>query len=132
MRERSKTLAASATGMLAAFLGSLCCAGPVILAALGIGVGAGLAARFEPLRPLFGVIMLASFGWAYRTINFPSTHAKAGADVDRDPLRAVAAGNSPVVCAVPPNRRRDRVLFWISAVIALAIWTFPSWSRLFV
>ena len=132
MRERLKTFAASATGMLAAFLGSLCCAGPLMFALVGIGVGAGLAARFEPLRPLFGVIMLASFALAFRRIYFPSRGAMAEGDVQRDALRAIAPGDPPMACAVPPSRRRAAVLFCSSAVIALVMWTFPSWSRLFV
>src|SRR5919197_3631828 len=41
----------------AAFLASLCCIGPVLFVTLG--VGAGLAARFEPLRPAFTVLTLA-------------------------------------------------------------------------
>lgn len=117
MRDRSKTLVASASGVLAAFLGALCCAGPLVFAT--IGVSAGLASRFEPLRPLFGVIMLGALAVAYRRVY-------------SRPSSAIAAGDSSASCAVPTSRRRERILLWSAAALALALWTFPSWSRLFV
>ena len=114
MRDQSKTLAASAGGVFAAFFGGLCCAGPLVFAT--VGVGAGLAGRFEPLRPLFGVLMLAAFAMAYRRVY----RAPSGA--------LTTAGSGPAACAVPVSGRRDRILFWSAAALALVLWTFPSWS----
>ena len=127
MREHTKALAASIGGVTAALLGSLCCVGPLAFATLGIG--AGLAGRFEPLRPLFGVVMLAAFVIGYRrAYGRPpafSPNAMSGQGSERDAV-------SGATCAVPADRRRDRVLFWSGAALALALWTFPSWSRLLV
>ena len=62
--------AAGAIGVaLAALAGTLCCAGPAVVAVLGAG-GALAAARLEPYRPYFlaaAVTMLAFGFWrAYR------------------------------------------------------------------
>ena len=46
-----KALLAGIAAVAAALLGSLCCVGPLVFVALG--VGAGLASTFEPLRPVF-------------------------------------------------------------------------------
>ena len=40
----------------AAFLAALCCVGPLLFVTLG--VGAGLASTFEPLRPLFSAVTI--------------------------------------------------------------------------
>jgi len=47
----SRMVWAGVRGVTAAFLGSLCCVGPLLFVTLG--VGAGLASTFEPLRPVF-------------------------------------------------------------------------------
>lgn len=130
MREPSKTLAVSTGGVVAAFLGSLCCVGPLVFAT--VGVGAGLASRFEPLRPVFGVLMLAAFALAYRRAYPRPNAALATAGAEQAATWAIAPRDSPAACAVPVSRRRDRILFWSAATLSLALWTFPSWSRLFV
>lgn len=127
MREHAKTAAASIGGVAAALLGSLCCVGPLLFATLGIG--AGLAGRFEPLRPLFGVVMLAAFGVAYqRAYGRPGAGASNATPAPACERDAVGGAT----CGAATNRRRDRVLLWSAAVLALALWTFPSWSRLLV
>lgn len=130
MRERTTTAAASAGGVLAAFLGSLCCVGPLVFAT--VGVGAGLASRFEPLRPLFGVIMLAAFAVGYRRAYPRPRSAVATTESGQAAPRTIAACDLSAMCAAPTSRRRDRILLWSAAALALALWTFPSWSRLFV
>ncbi len=130
MRERTTTAVASAGGVLAALLGSLCCIGPLVFAT--IGVGAGLASRFEPLRLVFGVIMLAAFAVGYRRAYPRPSTAMATAETGPAAARTIAACDSPATCAVPASRRRDRILLWSAAALALTLWTFPSWSRLFV
>src|SRR5260370_19956990 len=55
-------------GALVAVFGTLCCAGPVVVAVLGVG-GAVAAARLEPYRLYFiaGSIALLAFGfWRWR------------------------------------------------------------------
>ncbi len=94
-----KTLLASVGGVAAALLGSLCCVGPLLFVTLG--VGAGLVSTFGPLRPLFGVLMVAMLGLGFYTVY-----------------------GSP--------RARDKLLLWGAVVLALILWTFPTWSTLFV
>lgn len=131
MRDRAKTLAASAGGVAAAFLGSLCCVGPLGFAVLG--VGAGLGSRLEPLRPVFGVLMLGAFAIAFqrayrRPADAPAAAMAGGAECGASD----AAGPRGVACDIPTHRRRDRALLWVAAVVALVLWTFPSWSTVFV
>jgi mercuric ion transport protein len=104
------TLWAGMGGVAAAFLGSLCCAGPLLFVSLG--VGAGLASTFEPLRPMFTAVMLGLFGLA-----FYSAYGR----------RVAGAG-----CMTPRNRAREIRILWAVALLALVLWTFPTWSRLLV
>ena len=108
----------------AAFLASLCCVGPLVFVAFG--VGAGLASTFEPLRPIFTVATVAllaiGFYVVYGRRNSTSTTA-TGVDAACGPVAS---------CAVPPNQTRDRVLLWIATVLALVFLTFPQWSLWFV
>lgn len=125
MGEHTRTVAASVGGVAAAFLGALCCAGPLVFAS--VGIGAGLAGRFEPLRPLFGVVMLAAFGMAYQRAY---GHARGGSShaVSAEAREPDAVGGA--TCSAPADRRRERIMFWSAAALALVLWTFPSWSRL--
>src|SRR5258708_2424536 len=54
---RAWSLATSVGSILAAFLASACCVGPLLLALLGLGGGA-LLVKLEPYRPLFVVLTL--------------------------------------------------------------------------
>jgi mercuric ion transport protein len=119
-----KALFASFGGVAAALLGSLCCAGPLVFVALG--VGAGLAGTLDPLRPVFGVLVVALLGAGFYTVYGarPRPLEAPGASED-----GCAAGES---CAVPRSRTRDKAILWTAAVLALVLWTFPTWSRLFV
>ena len=143
------SLLAGTGGVLAAFLGSLCCVGPLLFVTLG--VGAGLASTFEPLRPLFGALMVLLLGAGFwtvygrRMLRMATIHggpatlqrgpldapARAGADRSEVPGareitgRVVIAG-APASCAAP--RRRDVVLLWGATLLAAVVWTFPTWS----
>ncbi|MDQ3137284.1 MAG: mercuric transporter MerT family protein [Gemmatimonadota bacterium] len=117
-------------GVVAALLASLCCAGPLLFVALG--VGAGLATTFEPLRPVFAVVMIGMFAVAFYTLygrRFRgATAARRGANAEAG--GAGTTGATDLTCALPRNR--DRVLLWLAALLALVLWTFPTWSRLLV
>ena len=108
-------LAAAAGAIGAAFLASLCCVGPLLFVTLG--VGAGLASTFEPLRPVFTVLTVALLA-----VGFYVVYGRKPASTE------VVACAPDGTCAVPPNRTRDRVLLWIAAVVALVFLTFPQWS----
>lgn len=115
-RDRSPrgALWAGLGGVTAAFLGSLCCAGPLLFVTLG--VGAGLASTFEPLRPLFGVLMIVLFAAGFYAV-YGRRFAVA--------RRATQGG---AACAVPPPRRREQIILWVAALLAVVLWTFPTWS----
>lgn len=101
-------------GVLAAFGASLCCVGPLLFAMLG--VGAGLASTFEPLRPLFTAFGVLGLGVGFYTVYRRPSEADACV-VDRASTR-------------PRSRRRDMILLWSATLLALLLWSFPSWSFL--
>lgn len=117
-------------GVLAAFLGSLCCAGPVVFAA--VGVSAGVASRIEPLRPLFGVLMVVAFAVGFRRAygQAPSTMSKESSFERVERAANEAHTDMVVTCLVPTNRRRERLVLWSAASLALVLWTYPTWPRL--
>lgn len=106
-----KALVASLGGLGAAFLGALCCVGPLLFVTLG--VGAGLASTFEPLRPWLGALMAVLFALA-----FYAAYGRRPAPVD-------AHGRA---CAAPRSRTRERRIVWTAFGFALLFWTFPTWS----
>lgn len=116
----SKTALAGAGGVVAALLGSLCCIGPLLFVALG--VGAGLASTFGPLRPVFGVIMVGSLG-----LGLFAVYGKLPARTAQE----AETGSADATCAVRRGAR-DVALLWIAVVVALVLWTFPRWSTLFL
>jgi mercuric ion transport protein len=108
--------------LLAAFLASLCCVGPLVLAALGVGVGAtgflaGTAGALKvllPYRPVFigltSLLLGVAFYQAYRK-----------------PQSACAPG---AVCVPASSRRKARVVLWAVAALALALVLSPYWLGL--
>lgn len=102
----------------AAFLASLCCVGPVLFVTLG--VGAGLASTFEPLRPLFAALTVACLAVGFYVV-YGRRPSATGAD---------AVPTAEGTCAVPRVRTRDKVLVWLATVVALVLLTFPQWSLL--
>lgn len=115
------TWAAGLGGVAAAFLGALCCAGPLIFVTFGIG--AGLAATFEPLRPLFGVLMVVAFAMGFYTVYGKRSAQGSG---ERE---ACVSGQ---VCAVPRAHPREKTILWTAVAIAMILWTFPNWSILLI
>lgn len=110
-----KSYLAAGGGITAAFASALCCAGPLVAVALGVS-GAGIAARFEPLRPYFLVVtalLLASGFWLLR----------------REETRACEPGT---LCASPVARRRMRLVLWLATALAAVFATFPTWSLWFL
>ena len=71
--ESTTTTVTTSGGLLAAFLASLCCLGPLVLAALGVGVGAtgvlastaGTLKALLPYRPYFIGLTAVLFGVAF-------------------------------------------------------------------
>ena len=107
MKTRNENIFLS-TGLLAAVGASVCCILPVAVAFLGVG-SAALGATFEPFRPyLLGLTVLLLGGAFYQTY--------------KPQKNECAPGES---CAIPENRRRNRILLWIITGLALVLVTFP-------
>lgn len=122
-----KTVLAGAGGLAAAFLGSLCCVGPILF--VTFGVGAGLASTFEPLRPVFGVVMVALLAAGFWTVYGRETMRAAAVPRREDASVDCGPACSPVAsCALPARRTRDVVILWTATLLALVFWTFPTWS----
>ena len=92
-------------GLLAAFTAGLCCIGPPLFLALGLGSFTA-AAFFEVLRPVFLILTAVFLGWAWYTV---LQRRKVSCTEDAD-------------CQTKPVRPRDIVLLsaLTLAVIALA------------
>ena len=119
---RSASTAAAGTsvaGLIAAFFASLCCIGPLVFAAFGVGVGAtgalagtaGFLKALLPYRPWFislTILLLGlSFYVAYRK---PSTGEP-----------------SCQACSPLSGSRANRVLLWVIAALAVALILAPYW-----
>lgn len=103
-------------GVTAAIGASLCCVGPFVLLSLGIsGAWISSLTLLEPYRPLFIAAVLALFGWA-------------GWQVHR-PIEVCQPGTA---CSVSQTRKRRQIIFWITAMVALALVTSSYWISLVV
>ena len=102
-------------GAAAAIGASACCAGPLLLVVLGIGGAWG--SRLVALgayQPFLMTAALAFVGYAfYRLYRKPE---------------ACAPGDA---CAIPVVRYRQRVIFWVVALIAVVLMAFPLYAPLF-
>ncbi len=111
-------LAAALAAIGAAFLASLCCVGPLVFVAFG--VGAGIASTFEPLRPLFTILTVALL-----SVGFYVVYGKR-------PVGTTTSAALEGTCAVSRHRTRDKMLLWVATIIAVVFLTFPWWSLLLV
>jgi mercuric ion transport protein len=120
MSKGEKTTAVG--GLVAAFFGSVCCIGPLLLAALGVGVGAtgflggtaGVLKSLLPYRPVFiglTVLLLGlSFYLAYRK---PGAVCTPGA-----------------TCAPGAASRANRRWLWGIAIVAIVLVLAPYWLEI--
>ena len=96
------------TGIFAAVGASICCILPVAVAFLGVG-SAALGATFEPFRPyLLGLTVLLLGGAFYQSYKPKKDDCEPGES-----------------CSIPENRRRNRILLWVVAGVAILLVTFP-------
>jgi mercuric ion transport protein len=99
----------------AAIGASLCCIGPLVLLALGIG-GTWISSlvALEPYRPIFITITLVFLFLAFRKLYL---------------LPRQCAPDE--VCAIPSVLRNQRIIFWIVSLILIALLTFPYYGLVF-
>jgi mercuric ion transport protein len=101
--------------IVSALLASLCCIGPVLF--VTVGVGAGLATWFEPLRPVFTVLTVALMA-----VGFYSVYGRSAA-------RTEESCEEGATCTPrSASRTRDKLVLWSATLIALMLLTFPQWS----
>ncbi|MDC7709046.1 mercuric transporter MerT family protein [Vogesella sp. LYT16W] len=102
-------------GVLAAIGTSVCCVGPLVLLALGIGgTWVGSLTAMEPYRPIFIGLTLLFLGQAFRKLYL---------------VPQVCTPGTP--CADPRMRQRQRLTFWIVAVLLLGLLAVPWLAPLF-
>ena len=97
-------------GALAAVGASVCCVGPLLLLTMGIG-GAWIATltAWDPMRPWLMAATLAFLGLAFRQLYLKTqTTCEPGAN-----------------CADAAVLQRQRLLFWVVAVVLLALLSVP-------
>ncbi len=113
MESTRKDVLVSVGTIFAALGASLCCILPVAVAILGVG-SAALGAQLEPLRPYFAVLTFGLLGFAFYQAYKPQ-ECKPGE-----------------ACAIPANRRRNRIILWIVTVLAVMLMAFPYYATYLV
>ncbi|WP_416221300.1 mercuric transporter MerT family protein [Rhodoferax sp.] len=102
-------------GVVAAIGASVCCVGPLVLLALGIGgTWIGNLTAMEPYRPIFIGLTLLFLGLAFRKLYL---------------VPQVCTPGTP--CADPRTLQRQRLTFWIVAVLLLGLLAVPWLAPLF-
>lgn len=99
------------SGLISSIAAGLCCTAPLVLISMGIG-GAWISqlAELAPFRPLFIALAILSFAWAGWQLYRPFKYCRPAA-----------------VCSEPRAHRHRQVLFWLSAILAIALITSPWW-----
>lgn len=126
--ERTKSAAkpisiASLGGIIAAFFASLCCIGPTVFAALGVGVGAtgflastaGFLKGFVPYRPFFIVLAVIAIGTGFYLVY-------------RKPKTTCA---SDLHCTDSGKRSKSVFLLWVATTLTLFFVLSPYWLGIF-
>lgn len=115
MKAMGRTLLSSLAAVGAGFASALCCVGPVLY--VTVGIGAGLAGTFEPLRPWFlGAAVL------FLALGFYGVHA-------RSPEACVADGECETLEEARKRRTRQKAMLWASTALVALFVTFPAWSN---
>lgn len=102
-------------GVIAGLAASICCVGPLVLVALGLGgAAAGLIALFTPLRPVFIGLALLFLGFAaYRLFYVPRVCAPGTAFAD-------------------PRTLRNQRLFFVGIVMVVAALVAFPWYAVYL
>jgi copper chaperone CopZ len=101
---------ASIGALTSAAFASVCCLGPIVLVALGLG-GAGLAAGLEKYRPIFLGLTTLFLGVAFYV-----TYRK----------REVACADGS--CELRSGDAKTKAILWAITALAVSLAAFPTWS----
>lgn len=113
-RVRRWSFATSVGSIFSAFIASICCTGPLVLALLGLG-GAGLLVKLAPYRPYFTAVTLALLGAGFY-VTYRNPRLAAG---------AAAAEGLECACPAPRANRAGKIMLWIATVLVVAFLSFP-------
>ncbi len=103
MNVKRKATVAGFSGVVAGFLGAICCLGaPIVLA---LGVGSGFVSAISPLRPLFGGIMIVFLAWGFYLTYSPGRSRRSNG--------GAARGHS------------SRLILWVAALLGILLWSLP-------
>lgn len=102
-------------GVLAAVGASVCCVGPLVLLALGVGgAWVGNLTAMEPYRPIFIGLTLLFLALAFRRLYLLPAACSPGAS-----------------CCSPNVRSRHRRVFWLVTALLLGLLAAPWFAPLF-
>lgn len=103
-------------GIIAGLAASVCCVGPLVLVALGVGgAAAGLIEFVAPLRPVFIGLALLFLGLAAHRLFWVPRVCEPG-----------------TACADPRTLRNQRLLFGGIAIVVAALIAFPWYANYLV
>lgn len=102
-------------GVMAALGASVCCVGPLVLLALGIGgTWVGSLTAMEPYRPFFIGLTLLFLGLTFRKLYLVPQRCPPGTP-----------------CTDPRTIQRQRLAFWVVTVLLLGLLAVPRLAPLF-
>lgn len=102
--------------IIAGLAASVCCIGPLVLVALGVGgAAAGLIGFVSPLRPVFIGLALLFLGFAAHRLFWAPRVCEPG-----------------TACADPRTLRNQRLLFVGIAIVVAALLAFPWYANYLV
>ena len=105
-----------AAAVIAGIGASVCCVGPLVLLMIGVGgAWVGNLLAFEPYRPIFIGICFGFLALAYYKLYVAP--------------QICAPGQT---CANPIVLRRQRVVFWLVAVLTISLLALPKVASVFL
>lgn len=102
--------------LLAAVGASICCTGPVVFSALGVGTLSAAAIKFEVYRPVFLIVTTVLLGASFYTTYRPSMAETCATDS---------------TCA-PVSKRGAKIVLWLVTLLVILLVTFPYYVNLLV
>lgn len=121
--KRTMATAASAGGLIAALLASVCCLGPLVFATLGVGVAAtgfwadtaGVLKGIIPYQPVFIGLTVLLLGLSFYLVY-------------RKPKSAMCAPKE--VCVARTTNETNRIVLWMMTTLALVLLLAPYWLEI--
>lgn len=101
-------------GIVAAFLSTVCCIVPLLLLTLGVGgVWMSYLTALSPYKPFFIIVACLLLWIAYQKIFLTQNNCE-----------------DDKICAVPKNKAKYKLIFWIATALLLGSATVSLWAPL--